>query len=206
MSTQMNTELLTTPIYTEDLKGNATYLGKPCRAVAHYDLKIQKIRPLDGTVAKMLKKLGKAIDKKLDQPNIDKYKVYYNTLSDPDLSPWAEHSETFIIVDSKEDAIAIVSAISQVKLDLIKAEDLIKAKEKAEKERLNGTKDRPKVSIQSSIAPTNPWHKKVPTKAKHIHHWVRGDDFNDYNCKCGEKITLSDCHADAMGDEFDEED
>jgi hypothetical protein len=66
------------------------------------------------------------------------------------------------IVDSKEEAIAIISAITQAKKELDEKKRAIKAKEKAEEERLNGTKDHPKIAIQGSLAPTNPWRRKEP--------------------------------------------
>jgi len=143
-------------IYTQDLEGNATLFGKPCKAVAGYDVKYFKIRPSKGLFASIMKKLGEPIV----EPNVGKYKVYYNTLADPELSPWAEISHTLVIVDSKEEAIAIVSAISKANEKLIATQALIKAFKKEEYERLNGTKDRPKVSIQGSVAPTNPWCRK----------------------------------------------
>jgi hypothetical protein len=148
MSTTMNTNnLITTTIYTEDANGNATFFGKACEAVAGYDVKYFKI----------MKKVEGYTD-----PNVGKYKVYYNTLADPELSPWAEISHTFAIVDSKEEAIAIVSAIAQATKELDEKKLAIKAKEKAEEERLNGTKDHPKIAIQGSLAPTNPWRRKEP--------------------------------------------
>jgi hypothetical protein len=157
MSTTINTDNLITTIYTEDVKGNATLYGKPCKAVAGYDIKYFKIGPSKekGLFAKIMKKVEGYTD-----PNVGKYKVYYNTLADPELSPWAEISHTFAIVDSKEEAIAIVSAIAQVNKELDEKKLAIKVKEKAEEERLNGTKDHPKIAIQGSFAPTNPWLKK----------------------------------------------
>jgi len=155
MSTTMNTDNLITTIYTEDVKGNATLFGKPCKAVAGYDVKYFKIGPSKGLFAEIMKKAGGSTG-----PNVGKYKVYYNTLSDPELSPWDETSHTLAIVDSKEEAIAIVSAISKVNEQLIATQAQIKAFKKEEYERLNGTKDNPKVSIQGSVAPTNPWGRK----------------------------------------------
>ena len=159
MSTTMNTDNLITTIYTEDAKGNATLFGKPCKAVAGYDIKYFKIGPSKGLFAKIMKKAGGSTD-----PNVGKYEVYYNTLSDPELSPWDETSHTLAIVDSKEEAIAIVSAIAQVNKELdekkMARRAQIKAFKKEECERLNGTKDDPKVSIQGSVAPTNPWGRK----------------------------------------------
>ena len=156
MSTTMNTDNLITTIYTEDVKGNATLYGKPCKAVAGYDIKYFKIGPSKGLAASIMKKLGEPIV----EPNVGKYKVYYNTLSDPELSPWDETSHTFTIVDSKEEAIAIISAISKANEQLIATRAQITAFKKEEYEHLNGTKDNPKVSIQGSVAPTNPWGRK----------------------------------------------
>jgi hypothetical protein len=155
MSTTINTDNLITTIYTEDAKGNATLFGKPCKAVAGYDIKYFKIGPSKGLFAEIMKKAGGSTD-----PNVGKYEVYYNTLFDPELSPWAKISHTLAIVDSKEEAIAIVSAISKANEQLIATRAQIKAFKKEECERLNGTKDDPKVSIQSSVAPTNPWGRK----------------------------------------------
>jgi hypothetical protein len=143
-------------IYTQDAKGNATLYGKPCKAVAGYDVKYHKIGPSKGLFASIMKKLGEPIV----EPNVGKYKVYYNTLADPELSPWAYISHTLVIVDSKEEAIAIVSSISKANEQLIATQAQIKAFKKEKYERLNGTKDRPKVSIQGSVTPTNPWCRK----------------------------------------------
>jgi hypothetical protein len=150
-------------IYTEDLEGNATLYELPLPFKPYSKIGCSKIKP-------------RWIDKLLNPEAPIKYAIgfYCKPLLDygdeceyEDMFDSFSESQYLKTVKTKEEARIIVDAIKEVKKSLDNTRVLInahkvviRANKKAEFERLNGTKDRPKVSIQSSIVPTNPWGKK----------------------------------------------
>jgi len=148
-------------IYTEDLEGNATLYELPLSYKPYEKIGYGKKKP--GIIEKLLNPEASV-----------KYAIYFYYYPPPNYYNKYEDMFDDIIqnqhlktVNTEEEALIIVDAIKEVKKSLadmrvqIEARKaVIRANKKAEFERLNGTKDRPKVSIQSSIVPTNPWGKK----------------------------------------------